>query len=305
MTSEDSTGPVLTVDEILSWTSKVLAAAGVESPRSEAEIILCRFLSTDRTSIYANPSKQLPEEVAFRIKEAVKQRSSGVPVQYIVGETQFLDHLIKVKPGVLIPRPETELLAVEVIKALSEALDSRPPWGPPEPLAADVGTGAGPLAVAIAAELPRMTVYATDISPEALEITNHNAETAGVEKRVITLQGHMVEPLKERSLERKLAAVVSNPPYISEPQWAILPDEVKDHEPREALLAGPEGLDRIEELIAEAPEFLVSRGILAFEMGAWHWPKVLRLLDRQTKLGSFRVIRDLAGYERIAIAIRI
>jgi len=305
VTSGDSTGSILTVNEILNWTSSVLAAAGIESPRSDAEIILCRFLSTDKTSIYADPSKRLPEEVACRVKEAVKQRSSGVPVQYIVEETQFLDHLIKVKPGVLIPRPETELLAVEATKALSEALDKRPPWGPPEPLAADIGTGAGPLAVALAAAIPRLTVYATDISPEALEMTRENAETAGVGDRVMTLKGHMVEPLKDRSLEGRLAAVVCNPPYVSEPQWAILPDEVKDHEPREALMAGAEGLDRIEELIAEAPAFLTSRGVLAFEMGAWQWPKVLRLLDRQTKLGSFRVIRDLAGYERIATAIKI
>lgn len=305
MTPKDSIPAAHTVSEILSWTISVLKAAGVESPRTDAEIITCRFLSQSRASVYAEPSKELSEEIASSIKEAVKLRCSGVPVQYVVEETQFLDHRIRVRPGVLIPRPETELLALEGMEFLTRVLASRPPWGPPEPLAADIGTGAGPLAVALAAALPQLTVYATDIAPPALDLTQENARIAGVADRVITLQGFMVEPLKEASLKGKLAAVLCNPPYVSESQWSLLPDEVRDHEPKEALLAGPEGLDRIEELIRQAPSVLAPRGLLAFEMGAWQWPKVVKLLERQTQLGSFRVVSDLAGYERIATAIRI
>jgi release factor glutamine methyltransferase len=305
VSSEDSITTSLTVTEILNWTFNVLKAGGVESPRSEAEIILCHFLSKNRASVYAEPAARLSAETTSQIKEAVKLRSAGAPVQYVVGETQFLEHVMKVRPGVLIPRPETELLALEGIRFLSEALERRSPWGPPEPLVADIGTGAGPLAVAIAAALPSLTVYATDVSPAALDLTRENAESAGVADRVETLEGSMLRPLSGKSLQGRLAAVLCNPPYVSESQWVLLPDEVKDHEPKEALLAGPDGLDCIEELIREAPSLLASRGLLAFEMGAWHWPKVARLLERQKQLGSFRVIRDLAGYERIATAIRI
>jgi len=300
-----SSSTALTVSEILSWSLNVLKAAGVENPRSDSEIILCRFLSLNRASLYAEPSRELKEENVSKIKEAVNQRSSRMPVQYCVGETQFLDHRMKVRPGVLIPRPETELLAVEGIDFLSEALERRPPWGPPEALAADVCTGAGPIAIALAAALPQLTVYATDISTEALELACENADLANVSERVAFLHGSMVEPLKEKSLSGRLAALLCNPPYVSDPQWRLLPEEVRDHEPREALLAGPDGLDYIEDLIREAPSLLAPRGLLAFEIGAWQWPKVVQLLDRQTQLGSFRVIRDLAGFDRIATAIRI
>jgi release factor glutamine methyltransferase len=305
LSSDDTIPTSLTVTEILNWTFSVLKAAGVESPRSEAEIIVCHFLSKTRADIYAEPNAQLSEETASLIKDAIKHRSAGVPVQYVVGETQFLDHVMKVRPDVLIPRPETELLALEGIRFLSEALERRPPWGMKEALAADIGTGAGPLAVALAAALPQLTVYATDVTPVALEVALENATIAGVADRVRTLEGSMLKPLKRESLDGRLAAVLCNPPYVSDSQWALLPDEVKDYEPKEALLAGPDGLDCIEELIGEAPSLLASRGLLAFEMGAWHWPKVARLLERQKQLGSFTVIRDLAGYERIATAIRI
>jgi release factor glutamine methyltransferase len=305
VTPGNSTSSVLTVSEMLDWAFHVLKAADVESPRSDAEIIICSLLSRDRASVYAEPSRKVDEDTVRRIKEAVARRSAREPVQYVVGQTQFLDHRLRVKPGVLIPRPETELLALEVIDFLSETLERRPPWGPVEPLAADIGTGAGPLAVAMASALPRLTVYATDVSPAALGLAGENASAAGVADRVVLLQGQMVAPLKEKSLDGKLAAVVCNPPYVSDSQWSLLPEEVRDHEPREALLAGPQGLDRIEELIEEAPYMLAPRGLLAFEMGAWQWPKVVKLLERQMLLGSFRVIRDLAGFERIATAVRI
>jgi release factor glutamine methyltransferase len=228
-----------------------------------------------------------------------------MPVQYVVGDTDFLGHRIEVGPAVLIPRPETELLALEAIGFLKAALARRPPWGPPEPLAADVGTGSGAIAVALAAELPDLKVHATDTSHAAIEVAAHNVAAADLASRVILHEGSMTDPLRGGPLEGKLAAIVSNPPYVSEASFRTLPAVVKDYEPREALLAGPDGLDYITRLISEGPSMLAPGGLLAFEMGAWQWPKVVRLLDAQHVLGCFRVIRDLAGYERIATAIRI
>ncbi len=295
----------LTISETLGWALEVLSAARVDSPRVDAEIIVCHYTSLPKAQLYAEPRRLVDDETLFKIREAVTQRTSGTPVQYAVGDTEFLGHRIAVGPAVLIPRQETELLALEAIRFLKAALERRPPWGPPEPLAADVGTGSGAIAIALAAELPELTVHATDTSPSAIEVAAGNAAAAGVSSRVILHQGSMTEPLRGGPLEGRFAAVVSNPPYVSEAEWRTLPAGVKDYEPREALLAGADGLDYIGKLIQEGPSLLAPGGLLAFEMGAWHWPKVVRLLDAQHMLGCFKVIRDLAGYERIATAIRI
>jgi release factor glutamine methyltransferase len=295
----------LTISETLGWALEVLSTARVESPRVDAEIIVCHYTSLARAQLYAEPRRRVPDETLSKIRDAVTQRTSGAPVQYVVGESEFLGHRISVGPEVLIPRPETELLALEAIGFLKGALGRRPPWGPPEALAADVGTGSGAIAVALAAELPELKVHATDTSHAAVEVASENVAAAGVESRVILHEGSMTEPLAGGPLEGKFAAVVSNPPYVSEAEWRTLPAVVKDYEPARALLAGPDGLDYIARLISEGPMLLAPGGLLAFEMGAWHWPKVVRLLDAQRRLGCFKVIRDLAGYERIATAIRI
>lgn len=295
----------LTISETLSWALNVLTAAKVESPRVDAEIILCHFTSLKKADLYAEPGREISQDTSNAIREAVTGRTAGTPVQYVVGESDFLGHRIEVGPAVLIPRPETELLAEEGIRFLRDALSLKPPWGPLEPLAADVGTGSGAIAVALAGALPRLTVYATDTSAAALELAAKNAEAAGVSSRVSFLQGSMTGPLGDKSLGGKLAAIVSNPPYVSDGEWRSLPDIVKDYEPKEALIAGPDGLDFIRKLIDDGPSLLAPGGLLAFEMGAWHWPKVARLLYAQKRLGCFRVIRDFAGYERIATAVRI
>jgi release factor glutamine methyltransferase len=295
----------LTISDTLSWALDVLTAAKVESPRVDAEIIICHFTSLKKADLYAEPARVVDDVTSTAIRDAVTDRTSGTPVQYIVCEADFLGHTIRVNPSVLIPRPETELLAVEAIDFLNAALSIKPPWGPMAPLAADVGTGSGAIAIALAKAVSELTVYATDKSKDALELAADNAASAGVSSRVTFLDGSMMEPLRDAAGGKGLTAIVSNPPYVTEGEWRSLPDVVKDYEPRGALLAGPEGLDYIAELIGDGPDLLAPGGLLAFEMGAWQWPKVARLLYAQTKLGCFRVIRDLAGYERIATAIRI
>jgi len=283
----------------------VLTAAKVESPRVDAEIILCHFTSLKKADLYAEPAREIDQDTSDAIRDAVTDRTSGIPVQYVVGESDFMGHRIRVTPSVLIPRPETELLAEEAVRFLRGALSLKPPWGPPAPLAADVGTGSGAIAIALASALSKLTVYATDASAEALKLARDNVAGAGLSSRVSLLEGSMTGPLADESLRGKLAAIVSNPPYVSDGEWRSLPDIVKDYEPKEALLAGPEGLDYIKKLIDDAPPLLAPGGLLAFEMGAWHWPKVARLLYAQRRLGCFKVIRDFAGYERIATAVRI
>jgi len=295
----------LTVSETLKWAFEVLSAAKVESPRADAEVIVGHYAGLARSDLYTEPRREVDEETAARIRDAVTRRTSGMPVQYVVGETEFLGARVKVRPGVLIPRPETELLAAEAARFLKAAISLKPPWGPLPPVAADLGTGSGAIAIALAKEVPELTVYATDASAVALEIAAENVALAGLGSRVVLLEGSMAEPLRAEGLEGRLAAVVSNPPYVSHGEWRSLPDHIRDYEPPEALLAGPDGLDFIERIVREAPEFLAPGGLLAFEMGAWHWPKVAALLDAQLELGGFRVLRDLAGYERIATAIRL
>jgi release factor glutamine methyltransferase len=267
------TGTAGGVGEALEAAIDALAAAGVETPRLDAELMLSEATGWDRAALTADPGRGVPAPAARRFGEMVRRRLRREPVAYILGRRGFRSIELAVDRRVLVPRPETELL-VEL------ALELRPET------VLDVGTGSGAVALAIADELPRCEVTATDTSAAALEVARANAETLGLASRVEFLAGTV--PDGEFDL------IVANLPYVAEPEWASLQPEITEWEPREALLAGPDGLDAIRALLAE----LAASGAVGLEVGDGQADAVAAMLG-DAGFGAVERRRDLAGIERV------
>lgn len=278
------------VGEALGAAGDALSAAGVDSPRLDAELLLAEATGWDRAMLAVDPDRGVPAAAARSFGEMVRRRLRREPVAYILGRRGFRLLELAVDGRVLVPRPETELL-VEL------ALELRPAT------ALDVGTGSGAVALAIADELPGCEVTATDTSAAALDVARANATALGLGTRVRFLPGTV--PDGEFDL------IVANLPYVAEADWAALQPEVTEWEPREALLAGPDGLDAIRALISRLTPGCRSsiRGVevtatsnradvVAVEVGAGQADAVAGLLAEAGFTGLQRR-RDLAGIERV------
>src|SRR5215469_9097224 len=240
-----------------------LTADNVPSPRLNAETLLMFTLNCDRAHLYAHPERELTDEEHTRYNEALTQRATGVPAQYITGHQEFWGLDLIVSPAVLIPRPETEHL-IETILPLARPMK--------HPIIADVGTGSGAIALALAKQLPNAEIHATDISPAALEIAEANAARLQLEFR--TTNGQEPERrihFHDTDLLTGLEAfafdfVVSNPPYVGESEEDTVQLEVRTFEPRSAVFAGPQGTEVIARLIPQALAILRPGGWLVMEI---------------------------------------
>lgn len=271
-----------------------LRAASVSSPVLAAELLLIHVVEASRAWIYAHIDDPLDSAAAERYRELVSRRAAGTPTQYLTGHQEFWGLDLEVTPDVLIPRPETEHV-VEV--ALARLGQHRSPL----PLrVADVGTGSGCLALALAQELPNAHVFATDVSPLALSVARRNAARHGLGERITFLEASLLTPFSPRSLD----LVVSNPPYVSRKDAPSLPREVREHEPHVALFAGEEGMEVYPPLIAQAAERLVSGGLLVVELGFDVSERVEALLDT-ADWQEIHITSDLAGIPRVLAAARL
>jgi len=242
-------------------------------------------------------SEAASEDGLVRLKALVERRLAGEPLQYVLGRWSFRGLDLVVDPRVLIPRPETEVVA-EV--ALAEA--RRQPPGGGGVTVADLGTGSGALALALAAELPGAEVWATDVSPAALAVARANlaAIEPSAASRVHFGEGMWYEALPTR-LRGRLHVIVSNPPYVTEAEFAGLPAEVRDHEPTGALVAGPTGRESLEHLVAGGLDWLAPGGALVLEL-APDQAGPLRSTAEAAGYGAVAVHRDLAGRDRVLVA---
>jgi len=285
--------------DYLRLAADYLKTSGSTSPRLDAELLLGHVLGLDRVALYVNFDRPLvPEEVdAFR--ELLRRRARGTPIAYILGRKPFLDTTLVVGPGVLIPRPETELLVEAAVGWLRERPGDRL-------LAADVGTGSGAVAVGIALSEPRTHVIAVDISADAVRTARINVERHRLNERVEVMEGDLLAPVAKSPRASQyvggLDAVVSNPPYIASGEWGALPKDVRDFEPRLALDGGPDGLAVYRRLIPMAAQALRPGGLLALEIGAGQGPALTALLARDGRWRDVRVQQDYAGHDRIVLA---
>lgn len=267
-----------------------LTAAHVGSPRMNAEMLLMFTLSCDRAYLYAHPERALTAGEQQRYDEAIAQRASGIPAQYITGHQEFWGMDLIVSPAVLIPRPETE----HVIETVLHLSGGRA-FSPASPRIVDAGTGSGCIALALAKELPQAEIHATDISAAALEVARANAARHELATRVHFHNTDLLSGLNPNSLD----FVVSNPPYVGESEEDQVQLEVRKFEPRHAVFAGPTGLEVIERLIPQAQTVLTSGGWLVFEISGTIAAGVQNLLR---SWNHAQITHDLQGIPRVAAA---
>jgi len=259
------------------------ALGSANTNRLDAEILLGRALEVKRSFLYANPSLAIPLKRQSEFLRMVRQRCAGIPIAYLTGRRAFWTLELMVTPAVLIPRPETELLVQTALEKIPAGAGRR---------IADLGTGSGAIALAIATELPACEVHATDFSLEALNLARENARRLGLERV------HFHHGWWGRPLEGEFDLVVSNPPYVAEHDPHLSEGDCR-FEPRLALSAGTDGLESIRQVIAEAMRILKPEGWLLLEHGHDQGAPVRSILEAcdYTKIST---VRDLAGIERIA-----
>ena len=271
-------------------------SATSSSPRSDAEELLSRLVGIGRGELHARGPRELPAADLERLEQWLIRRRRGEPVQYITGRAAFRSLDLAVDRRVLIPRPETEGL-VECVLNVLEAEAHR--W--PEPRVADLGTGSGAIALAVAQECPRARVIATDASESALELALANAVAAGLGDRIELRRGDWLDAV---SPDERLEVIVSNPPYIATTEWDALPDDVRRFEPAEALFSGATGLDALREIVDEAPRYLVAGGLLALELAESRAAEVRDWLEGAHDWSGVELVDDLSGQPRVLLARR-
>jgi release factor glutamine methyltransferase len=273
-----------------------LTADHVPSPRLNAELLLMFTLGCDRAYLHAHPERELTNDEQRRYEAALAERGRGVPAQYITGHQEFWGMDLIVSPAVLIPRPETEHVIETVLElqAFASGLRGRP-LHTSQLHIVDVGTGSGCLALALAQELPRAEIHATDISAPALDVARTNAARHRLESRIQFHQADLLTSFENSSFD----FIVSNPPYVGESEEDQVQLEVRKFEPRNAVFAGPTGLEAIARLIPQAHAALRPDGWLIMEVSGTISEKVTELLEGWNDV---RIRPDLQSIPRVAQA---
>lgn len=280
----------MTIGEALAAARLRLQQAGIDQSDLEAEVLLRHALGLDRTAFFASLKDEAPSAALKRFDGYIERRLRLEPTAYITGVREFFGLEFEVTPAVLIPRPETETLveaAIELSKSRGRIRRG--------PVIADVGTGSGAVAVALAKNVPRSDVYATDSSAEALAVAERNARRHDAE-RVMCLRGDLLSPLPEYA-----DIIVANLPYVPSRDIDGLEPEVRDYEPRSALDGGPDGLGVIRRFLAEAPRYLRPNGCVCIEFGDRQAEAIRRLARAACPGMRLQVVKDLAGRDRVLV----
>jgi len=275
----------MTVREILNEATRELEAAGMETARLDAEVLLAFCLKCDRLEFLKNPDLKINKIKLSQYTKLVDRRLKYEPVAYITGHKEFWSFTLEVNKDVLIPRPDTEIIVEEALAVGKNII---------APRIADIGTGSGAIALALAKELPEAEIIATDISPAALKIAKKNARNLQLEKNIEFFKGDLFAPVKGL-----FDIIVSNPPYISAVEYEELPHGVKDFEPRIALLAGQTGVEFYEKLIYQSLSYLKKGGWLLMEIGAPQAEKIRVIMQECAFFENIDVRRDYAGHDRV------
>lgn len=296
-----------TIGRLIEWTRGFFERGGVAQPRLEAEILLAHVLGAERIDLYLRYEQPVAGDARAAFRELVRRRADGEPTRYLVGTCEFLSLAFKVTPDCLIPRPETEMLVEEVLRRTRAAPAPLLEGGGAEPAgpltAIDLCTGCGCVAVSLAVRLPDCRVTATDISPAALALARANAEAHGVGTRVAFLEGDLYDALDAADAE-PADFLLANPPYVAEREWDGLAREIREHEPRDALVAGPAGTEVIERILKGARAYLKPGATLLVEIGAGQGARAAEMASTVRGLIDVRVRKDYAGLDRILVAQR-
>ncbi len=275
--------------DLIQWTTQFFEKRHIENPRLNAERLLSGALGLDRVQLYLQFEKILTHAELDSFRAFVKRRMNNEPLQYILGETEFMSLKFKVTPSVLIPRPDTETLVEAVLNETPDAFPVR---------ILDIGTGSGNIAVSLAHYLKQVQVAAVDISSDALELARENATFHKVESRIQFIQEDIFSSDFSLRVGTDFDILVSNPPYISEEEFTTLPDEVRLFEPHTALRDGSDGLTFHRRITELSEQLLRDGGKVYLEVGMGQAPRVREILV-QAGFDLVHAIRDLAGIERV------
>lgn len=279
-----------TIEKLITWTKQYFSARGIDTPRLDAEVLLSHVLGKDRMYLYVHFDQPLEGEELARYREAVKRRAQRQPVAYITRHKEFMGLDFTVSPAVLIPRPDTEILAETVLERLN-ASDA-----PPEPSLLDIGTGSGALIISILAKLPAARGTAVDISEAALEIAADNARRHNVADRLTLLCGDLYSVVGNQRFD----VILSNPPYIPTQEIDGLEPEVHC-EPVIALDGGQDGLDCYRRLLLGCSRHLNTGGFIALEAGAGQAQVIAGLAAGIDGLAVSEIRKDYSGIERVVV----
>lgn len=286
----------ISVEETVRRSGRVLAQSGVEMPRRNAEYLVAFSLGCERWQLYLDRRRVLSPSEADSCRTLTDLRAGGVPLAYLLGTVGFHNLELKVDRRALIPRPETELLVNLALEWLETSSGFRP-------RVLDLGCGSGNIALALVREFPNCDIFASDISPPAIDLARENAEELGLASGIDFRLGDLFEPWADRSTG-EFDLIVSNPPYLTRAELEGAPREVRDHEPRPALDGGEDGLAIVRRLIGESPGHLRPGGRLLMEIGSGQGREVLDLLRAGGHFKDCEVFQDLAGRDRVAAASR-
>ncbi|WP_424160572.1 peptide chain release factor N(5)-glutamine methyltransferase [Bacillus amyloliquefaciens] len=281
-----------TIFEALSWASSYLTEAGRE--KNAAELLLLNDTGMDRSKLLANLQEPVGEDELYRFRRHVEMHKEGVPIQYIIGKEQFYGREFFVNDDVLIPRPETEEVVFHLLDKQKRVFSEGERLN-----VIDIGTGSGAIAVTLALECGHFSVAASDISKEALQVAQRNAQNLGADVRF--LQGDLLTPFI--SSGKKADIIVSNPPYISEEEMADLSDIVRFHEPLHALTDGGDGLKFYKRFMEDLPLVMKDKALVVFEIGYNQGKAVGDLFRHSFPNAEVEVVKDINGKDRTVSAV--
>jgi len=284
--------------DVLKEAIAFLRTKGVENPRLHAEQLLSHALKVSRIDLYLRFEQPLGQEERNTFKALLRRRAVHEPLQYIVGEAEFMSLPFKLTPSVMIPRPETEVLVEKAIEEITKAFGAEK-----EVTCLDIGTGCGNVAISLAHDLNPLRVWAVDVDEESLAVARENAELNGVNDVVHFLKLDAAREDFTQQLDRRFDVVVSNPPYVSEAEYSQLPEEIRRFEPKLALDGGVDGLRFYRTLGNSIPAVLKDSGLVLMEIGADQAEGVMKIF---TKIFSWKtqIFRDLAGRDRVLFLSR-
>lgn len=282
-----------TIQKLLNWVAEYLKNKDVDSPRLSAELLLSHVLGLKRIELYTQFSRVVEQEQLTQLHALVKRAAEQEPIAYLTGKREFYSLELEITNACLIPRPETELLVERAIEFLRKRSG--------EQFVCDLCTGCGCVAIAIARNYANCRIVATDISDAALEVAERNVIKHGLPNRVKLLKGDLFEPIIPGLGPAKFDLIVANPPYVSEPEYEKLAKNVKDFEPKQALIAGNDGLDVIKRIIVDSSRFLKPAGALMLEIGNEQGSAVKKLLDDAPCFENAFIGKDDQKLDRLAV----
>ena len=286
-----------TTQKLLNWVTEYFTDKGVDSPRLSAELLLSYVLATKRIELYTQFDRPVAKQQLDQLHDLVKRAGQHEPVAYLTGKTEFYSLELNVTADCMIPRPETELLAERAIEFLRTRTGTQ--------FVCDLCTGCGCIAVAIAKNFPDARIIATDISSAALAVAAVNIEKHQLNDQVTLLCGDLFEPLVRQLDVEEFDLIACNPPYVSAAEYEKVAKNVKDYEPKLALLAGTDGMDIYRRIVEKAGQFLKPDAVLMLEIGYAQGPAIRDLLEQTGTFAEIKVEKDLHNNDRIVSAKKI